>query len=321
MKLLSSVTTVILLIVSTTLAEAQGCSDAGFCTMGAMRPSQVYTKKLNFRLRALEIDYYHGQTTLSPEINALTADFTFGLSDRSSFQIKLPYMRVKGNLGEVNGLGDISLSFTRNMYSSENFHINATLGAKIPTGKSDEEFSSENGSGDLPMYYQTTLGSYDAIAGVSMISKKWMFATGIQIALTENENDFRWAEWPGYPSRSYLEDNHLANNLKRGTDVMFRVERSFLYSKFDFRLGMLPIIRITKDEISDMQAGSPTFGERIKVEGTTGLALSAIGGAAYHFSTKNTLKLTYGLKLDDRDVNPDGLTRDWILSMAYVIRF
>ncbi|MCR9254272.1 MAG: transporter [bacterium] len=321
MKLCSRILIVVLFFVSTSELLAQGCSDAGFCTMGAMRPAQVYNKKLNFKLRALAIDYYYGNTTLSPEINAVTADFTFGLSAKSSFQVKLPYVWVSGNLGETTGLGDISLSFTRNMYSSENFHINATLGAKIPTGKSDQEFSSENGSGDLPMYYQTSLGSYDAIAGMSMISRKWMFATGIQIALTENENDFRWGEWSGYPSQSYLLDHALANNLKRGVDVMFRVERTFLYSKFDFRLGLLPIFRVTKDEILDIIPGSPTNGERIKVEGTTGLAMSGIAGAAYHFNTKNSLKLTYGVKIDQRDVNPDQLTRDWITSVAYVIRF
>ncbi len=295
---------------------AQGCSDAGFCTMGAMRPAQVYNKKINFKLRALSVEYYHGNTTLSPDIKALTTDFTFGINEKTSVQVKLPYMWIDGNLGSNNGLGDISLSLTSNLYSSENFHFNATIGAKIPTNDSNINGESDVSDAPMPMYYQTSLGSYDFIAGGAFTSRKWMFATGIQIALTENANDFRYEEWDGYPSQGYLIRHDLANNLKRGTDVMLRVERAFLFSKFDFRVGMLPIFRITQDEILNTNTN-----EREKLDGTTGMALSAITGAAYHFSTKSSLKLTYGVKITDREVNPDGLTRDWVFSIAHVLTF
>ena len=42
------------------ISFGQGCSDAGFCSMGAMRPSQVYNKKINFKLKELEVGYYRG---------------------------------------------------------------------------------------------------------------------------------------------------------------------------------------------------------------------------------------------------------------------
>ena len=235
-------------------------------------------------------------------------------------------------MGQTNGLSDISYSITRNMYSSEKFHINATLGGKIPTNNSDldSDVNSQyltdgrEASGlstDLPMYYQTSLGSVDIVAGASFISKKWMFATGIQIALTENENDFRWGQWGNYPDINYLQDNDLANNLKRGTDIMFRVERAFHFSKWDIRVGALPIFRITQDEVLDVVPGSETQGQRIKVENTTGLALTAIGNVAYHFNTNNSVALLYGIQITDRKNNPDGLTRDNVLSLSYVLRF
>ncbi len=60
---------VIFMFTATTFfAFAQGCSDAGFCTMGAMKPDQDYSKKVDFKLRSLELNYYHGQSTLSPVI-------------------------------------------------------------------------------------------------------------------------------------------------------------------------------------------------------------------------------------------------------------
>lgn len=321
-----------LLLIGAQQSFGQGCSDAGFCTMGAMKPSQIYSKKINFKLRSVEFSYGRAQTTLTPTITAATVDLAFGINEKTSFQLKLPYYWVDGNLGNTSGLSDISYSFTRNMYSTESFHINATLGGKIPTNNSDidSEVNSEfltdgrEASGlstDLPMYYQTSLGSVDIVAGASFISKKWMFATGIQIALTENQNDFRWDQWGNYPDINYLQDNNLANNLKRGTDIMFRVERAFHFSKWDFRVGALPIFRITKDEILDIIPGSPTEGQRIKVENTIGLALTAIGNVAYHFNTNNSVALLYGIQITDRKTNPDGLTRDNVLSLSYVVRF
>lgn len=295
----------------------QGCSDAGFCTMGAMRPSQVYTQKINFKLRALEFNQYRGKTTLSPIVNVSTLDFTFGITDKTSFQVKLPYQWVNGNLGSTSGIGDISYSFTHNIISKEKYNINATLGGKIPSGKADKEENNEFGQGDLPMYYQISLGTWDVIAGASLISKKWMVATGIQIPVVQNnENDFKYDEWMNYPSWKYLTKNFLANDLKRGTDVMLRVERAFHFSNLDIRVGALPIFRVTKDQIRDSATG-----KYVKLDGTTGMAFSGVLGVAYHFNVYHSIKALYGHKFTDRDVNPDGLTRHSVMSLAYVIRF
>jgi len=313
------------ILTSTSAALSQGCSDAGFCSMGAMRPSQVYTKKLDFKLRALELSYYRGKTTLSPVVSSATLDFTFGINQKTNIQFKLPYQWVDGNLGNTSGVADLSLSLTRNVYTTEKFHINATLGAKIPTnnGSKDEELNSEHLSdgvttADLPMYYQTSLGTFDLVLGGSFISKEWMFAFGVQAPLTHNnENDFRYEEWANYPSQEdYLLQHSLANNLKRGTDVMVRAERAFHFSNLDIRVGVLPIFRVTKDEILDVDSG-----ERVKLDGTTGMALTALLNVAYHFNTQHSAKLLYGKKITDRDVNPDGLTRDNVVSLSYVITF
>ncbi len=311
-------------------AFSQGCSDAGFCTMGAMRPSQVYTKKINFKLRALEFSYGKGETTLSPTVNVATLDFTFGITEKMNLQFKLPYQWVTGNLGNTSGIADLSLSLTRNMYSTEKYHINATLGAKIPTNNADldEELKTEflsdgTQSADLPMYYQTSLGTFDLVLGASFISKEWMFAAGLQAPLVHNnENDFRWGDWGNYPDQvGYLRDHDLANELQRGIDVMVRAERAFHFSNLDVRLGLLPIFRITKDKIRDRRSGSSTEGSLIEVDGTTGLALTALLNIAYHFNTKHSIKLLYGQKITERDVNPDGLTRDNVLSLSYVHTF
>lgn len=292
-------------------AFSQGCSDAGFCTMGAMKPDQPYNKNIPIKLRSIEASFYRGSTSLTPVIYVATLDANFSVGKKNTFQVKLPFQAVTGRLANTSGMGDISLCFTRNVYSSEKFDISVSLGSKIPTNQSDK---TENGF-PLPMYYQTSLGTYDAIAGISLVNRKWLFATGIQVPLNKNNNEFLWGKWESSgEDPAYIEKYARANQLKRGIDVMVRIERNFRFSRLNFSLGLLPIYRITHDEI-ELQ------GSRVKPDGAKGLALSGIGTVGYSFNVKSGLKLLLGHKIVQRDENPDGLTRELVTSLTYFHRF
>jgi len=300
-------------------AFSQGCSDAGFCTMGAMKPDQPYNKKIPIKLRSMEVSLYKGTTTLSPIVYVANLDMSFNLiDDKTFFQVKVPYQAIEGNFGSTSGLGDFSLCLTRNLYSSEKFDISASIGSKIPSNKSNLR-SKENGL-VFPMYYQTSLGTYDAIAGISFINKHWLFATGIQHPFNQNENTFTWGAWiPVYlegQGEEYVRENNLAYKLKRGTDVMLRAERNFRFARFNFTVGLLPIFRVTKDEITDVNTD-----QRIKLDGTTGMALSGIGTIGYNFNVKSGVRLLFGKKITQRKVNPDGLTRHDVTTISYYYRF
>lgn len=293
------------------VAFSQGCSDAGFCTMGAMKPDQPYNKNIPIRLRSMEVSFYRGTTTLTPIVYVATLDASFSVGKKNSFQVKLPFQAVQGRLANTSGIGDISLCFTRTIYASEKFDVSVSLGSKIPTNKSNK---TENGF-PLPMYYQTSLGTYDAIAGISLVNRKWLFATGIQVPLNKNHNEFLWGRWAGSDEDpAYIEKYARANQLKRGIDVMLRVERNFRFSRLNFSVGMLPIYRITNDEI-ELPEG------RVKPDGAKGLALSAIGTVGYSFNVKSGVKLLMGHKIVQRDENPDGLTRHLVSSVTYFYRF
>ncbi len=284
--------------------------------MGAMKPDQPYNKNVPIKLRSMEVSFYRGSTTLTPIIYVATLDASFSVGKKNSFQVKLPFQAVTGRLANTSGLGDISLCFTRNVYSSEKFDISVSVGSKIPTNKSDKTEMTDSARRPLPMYYQTSLGTYDAIAGISLVNKKWLFATGIQLPLNKNNNEFLWGRWTGTgEDPKYIEKYAKANQLKRGIDVMLRVERNFRFSRLNFSVGLLPIYRITNDEIED------ATGKKIKPDGAKGLALSAIGTMGYSFSVKSGVKLLMGHKIVQRDENPDGLTRELVSSITYFYRF
>jgi hypothetical protein len=310
----------LLLLLSINLTGwGQGCSDAGFCTMGAMKPDQPFNKKVPIKLRSMEISFYRGTTTLTPVVYVATADMSFNIIDSKTFaQVKLPYQAVSGNFGDTGGIGDISLCLTRNIYSSEKFDIGVSLGGKIKSN--DANLKSEENGLSYPMYYQTSLGTYDIISGVSLVSKKWLFATGIQHPFNETGNTFTWAGWiPVYQNgegEDYVREYAPCYQLKRGTDVMLRAERNFRYARFNFTVGMLPIFRINKDEVTD-----PNTNQRIKLDGTTGMALSGILTVGYSFNVKSGVRMLIGKKITDRPVNPDGLTRNDVSTISYYYRF
>ena len=301
----------------TSFANAQGCSDAGFCTMGAMKPDQPYNKKADFKLRTMELSFYRGTTTLTPIIYVTTADLNFSLKRKNTIQLKVPFQWAQGRLANTSSVGDISICFTRNIYSSDKFDLNLSIGGKIPTNGSN--FSSDGNA--LPMYYQTSLGTYDLISGLSLINRKWLFATGIQIPLNSNNNQFDWHNWntTGAEELDYVKRYANATNLRRGIDVMLRVERNFRLARFNFSVGLLPIYRITADRITN-SAGVRTSQD---AEGhiAQGLALSWIATAGYNFNLRSGIRLLVGHKIIQRTFSPDGLTRELVSSITYSYRF
>jgi hypothetical protein len=301
-------------------SHGQGCSDAGFCTMGAMKPDQPFNKKIKVKLRSMELSFYRGTTTLTPIVYVATADMNFSLNRKTTFQLKVPFQHVEGRLANTSSLSDLSLCFTRNIFSSDQFDLNLSLGGKIPTNNSD---FSNNGNA-LPMYYQTSLGTWDLISGLSLINRHWLIATGIQIPLNRNKNQFDWHRWdngnPDDPDEfAYVKQYANATNLQRGIDVMLRVERNFRFSRFNFSVGLLPIYRVTPDVITDSNGNRTSY--NAKHDKAVGLAASWITTAGYNFNVRSGIKLLVGHKIVQREFSPDGLTRELVASFTYIYRF
>ncbi len=244
---------------------AQGCSDAGFCTMGAMRPDQPFSKKINIRLRSVSLTQYIGLTKFNDTILSYIAEVNVSISDKWQAQIKLPYTFVQGPLANTKGVGDISLSLTRAIIQKTEWQLNATLGAKIPTNNAN--FQNDIGLA-LPMYYQSSLGTYDIIAGISFINKNFLLAAGVQHPFNQVDNGFKWGEWQEHPLTEIANQYPVSQFLDRGTDAMLRVEYNLRFSKWSMNIGILPIYRFTPDIITD-----PITGERTEIDKSKGTAV------------------------------------------------
>jgi len=293
-------------------AFSQGCSDAGFCTMGALKPDQNYNKKLSIKLRSVEIGQYIGVTRFDDVILNYWADLSIGINEKTTVQIKAPFALTRGFLDNTEGFGDISLGLARNLVANDNYQFNLTLGGKIPTGNSNLKTSEGR---TLAMYYQPGLGTWDVVAGLSLITRKWLFAVGYQQSLNSTSNKFLWSDWEGTKFEDDVTLYTQSLQLDRGVDAMFRIERNFRLSNFNVNLGLLHIYRFGNDVI--VLPGNETK----EIIGSDGLAWTALIGFGYQFSVKSGIKIMNGLRLKRRPKNPDGLSRELVSTISYVYKF
>ena len=233
--------------------------------------------------------------------------------------LRLPYSSANGTLGSNSGFGDVALSLQNTFFSGKHKRLSATIGIVVPTGTAN---ASDNGS-VLPMAYQTTLGSVNALIGVSGAYKNWGAAIGYQHSFGKNGNMFYKDNLVtndtliGFdPLNEYRLGFPSARRMKRGNDIILRVERKFnIGKKFGLVLGVLPIFRLKRTTITlDTK-------EEVVLNGTDGLTLNVTGGVKYTPSRNWLFRMNFGAPVITRRLRADGLTRKFvgIVSAAYKI--
>ena len=302
----------LIFLINTYDVFSQGCSDAGFCTMGNLKPqSDVDTTYKHSA--SLSLSYGIGEQNTT--IVLIIPELEFEIFKNNSIQIKIPYISVSGNLGENSGVGDISFSITQILKETENTKLNLTLGFKIPAGATDKETTVPviNPLVPFPMPYQTGLGTTDLILGASMKCKMWNLALGFQGILSNgNKNEFLKSSWfVNADAQKYFE----SNQLRRGNDALLRIERRFDLKKITLSFGVLNIIHLQESSIID------STGNRVGVKGSDGLTVNVTGTALYEISKRTLLNFSFGFPTIVRDARPDGLTRKLVLTAGIKYQF
>lgn len=286
-------------------SNAQGCSDAGFCTMGALSPTNSVDSSYQHKAK---LSFSYGVGEQSTTHFHITPELQLGFIRNNQVQIKIPYIYVDGDLGSNSGLGDLSVSTSQFFQTSDRSSLLLTIGFKLPTGTTDK---AGNGIA-LAMPYQTGLGTFDLILGVSYHYDMWRIGAGYQAILDDNNiNRYLSSNGRNVSERAYFN----SNMLRRGDDALIRLERSIVWKKLDFSVGLLSIYRLQKDKI--INAGGLT--ETLK--GSEGITLNLTAGMNYEISKQVDCYLLYGSPLIVRDVRADGLTREFVLSFGFQFNF
>jgi len=308
MKIISKILLLIsftftLIFISDSNTYAQGCSDAGFCTLQGLEPDNTDTIKfLKNRIRS-GVSYGLGDYSVSATSFYLSyyRQFTeeFGIDFKSTALIE------NGNDINSSGFSDIFITGDYSLNKKTNF----VLGVKIPLNNADKF---EN-SLPLPMYYQTSLGTLDIIAGINTNIENLDISFALQQPLSQNDNQFFANE---YPSTSIISTFQSTNKFIRKGDILFRASYPFSAgNKFNITPGILPIFHLGNDEFTD------TSGVKTEIDGSAGLTFNITLYIDYKIGRNSILQLNAGAPIINRNSKPEGLARSFVGSLNYTFLF
>lgn len=293
-----------ILILSLGCSIGQGCSDAGFCTLGALKLSTQDTiqQQFTFILPAGVGDEV--VFILTP-----TLQFDKSLGKRWTVQTRLTANYASGSLGTAAGAGDLFFAGTYTLNQSK-WQTDLTLGIKIPLNGSDLN----EGGLSMPMVYQSSLGTLDVIAGISVKNSHWQIAVGWQQPLTtQNDNAFNPTDWNNAEAEKFLPTNHF----ERQADALLRIAYTLKnQSRIALTGGLLAIYHTQDDRYTRSDTGAA-----MTLVGSQGLTLNATLMGRWSIHKRVQFQVTLGAPLVAREVRPDGLTRAFVFAPEVVWRF
>lgn len=305
---------------SNVAVRAQGDSDPGLSTMGAMRTAS----DLMIADDEYEGDRLHigvGNTFAKGDANTKLfipqVEVRIPWQGYGYFDVKLPYYVAVGDVASVSGLGDFMASYThviRPEYQMD-WSYQLTAGGRIGLGHATQQ---DGGQRSLPMIYQSSTGTTDLFIGANANFRNFFtVAVGYQqpiLRYNDNAYDGRALDNDRmYSSRNYA----VASRLYRYGDVMMRLEGSWTGRRAGLSGGPLMFYHLHNDFYTDR------MDREIEIGRSRGFTMNAVGNAFIRFGRYAEMKLdvTAALPLIRREVAPDGLRRDYVIMPRFTYFF
>ena len=284
--------------------NAQGCSDAGFCTINSFKPQLAADSAKNWKSH-VKIGGFWGSADNSIAVYGSYVELYRQFSEKLAVDAKITTLGQSGNDIAAFSVGDLFLNLNYRLTSQ----VQLTVGTKIPFSQANQ--SSNNLP--LPMDYQSSLGTFDLILGLGYSLNKLQLVAAIQQPLSQNKNQFLSS---AYPINAPLRKFQSTNQFTRKGDVLLRIAYPVvLHSKLKMTASLLPIYHLGNDQFRD------ELNRLTDIQGSKGLTLNGNLFFDYALNATNSLQLSLGAPFVVRDVRPDGLTRGFILNLEYKIKF
>lgn len=284
--------------------QAQGCSDAGFCTIGNLKPTASNKKDK----QKITLGLTNGIGDENVYVFTPSLQYDYKVNNQWALQAKLTANYASGNLGSVFGLGDFFIGGTFAPASVKKWKPTFLLATKIPLSNANLKLDNKS----LPMQYQSSLGTVDAIAGISVTNNTWLIAAALQQPLTgHNNNNFLPVYWANPDAAKYAP----GNNFNRKADVLLKANyTSKQIHQFKFNVGVLAIYHLGKDDYIDGNISN----KPIEINGSEGLTVNITSAGWLNVSKRFTLGLLAGFPIAVREKRPDGLTREFSISTELI---
>lgn len=290
-------------------SNAQGCSDAGFCTIYSIKNNTKSIGKEE-KNNELAFGFNFGKGERSTSVYTWEVEYTRTITERTSLTGKLGYSAIRGELANTIGLTDLFLSVNHAFDTKRKWQKSFVIGFKLPFDKSDIVKDDVH----LPMPYQTSLGTTDLILGLNFIRNSFGATLAVQQPLKPiNGNQFLPENYPNVP----LANRYLPSyEFSRKGDVLLRFSYNFdLNKKFSIRPSLLSIYHEANDTYLSVNK------VRTEIAKSAGLTLNANVFADYRLNNRSNFELVLGTPFVVRTNRPDGLTRSFVASIEYRFGF
>lgn len=296
--------------VATGSLQAQGCSDAGVCTIHSFKNNTQHPSDADKNKNEVVIGFSFGKGERSVSDYSQYLEYTRSITENTSVTGKIVFSEINGELANTGGPGDIFLSVNHAFDTKRKWRKSFVTGLKIPFNKADIVKEGIH----LPMPYQTSLGTTDLVSGINFANKSFGATLALQQPLKPaNGNMFLPELYPAVP----LANRYLPTyKFSRKADVLLRLSYSFdLNKKFSVRPGLLSIYHVANDSYLD--AGKM----RREIARSAGLTVNGNMFANYRLTKSSSFELSLGAPFVIRTNRPDGLTRSFVTSLEYKFSF
>lgn len=280
----------------------QGCSDAGICsfTNSSQKLDSIQSKNI------IDVGLIVGQGIDGVTYFSTTINYSRMINSRLNLSSKVVYNQANGDFGTRGQFGDIFLLGSYKISKKTNM-FNTNFGLKVPFNNANLKI---NGI-PLPMDYQSSLGTLDALIGINYNINKWNFDTALQIPIINlNRNSF-------FDEYSLSNDFPTTNLFERKSDALFRTtyQIDLKSKKWVFKPNLLFIYHLGEDTYEDI------FGKRKSISNSDGLTINANLISIYKINKNQFIESSIASPIVVRDIRPDGLTRALTFSLNYKFYF
>lgn len=293
----------VLLALTITRLYSQGCSDAGICSI----TSSHHIDSTELKKNSLQVGYIFGKGLEDVIYNNGFIGYTRDFKNNWGLSSRITYNQATGSFGTLGRLGDIFFVMNYKKEFNKNSFIKPSFGLKIPLSASNFKI---NGLA-LPLDYQASLGTFDALLGIDFSYKKWSVDAALQLPFWQiNRNSY-------FDEYSASNDFPSTNLFKRKPDILLRTAYTFntKNKKWFFKPNVMAIYHLGNDTYEGI------FGKRQEIKKSQGITINASLITDYNINNKNSLRLNIASPLLVREIRPDGLTRAFVASISYQYKF
>ncbi len=291
---------IIALSLGCSFSFAQGCSDAGICSIGNGFDADEKESKNNIEIAVIFGTGDADITYISPYIS-----YTRKFNEKFSVSTRVTFSSANGNFGTRAAFGDAFLIGNYTFKEVKNKQWSVLTGWKFPFTSSNLKINGFS----LPLDYQSSLGTFDLFLGTNLKYKQWDFNAAIQIPVFNNNKNSYFDEF------SASNDFPTTNLFERKSDALFRTTYSHKIKKITFKPNILFIYHLGEDTFENQ------FSQREKIEGSDGLTINGNLITSYQLNKRNAIELSLASPFLVREIRPDGLTRGFVAGLNYRISF